>query len=133
MLGGGLLAGSIVTAHDGRAYRVIVRFPARKVTYVPVHAWGWGGRIAAIVAAAGVICTWLAWRLSTPLSRLGQAASKFASGDLKARAGAATFPSHPPEYRKLARDFDDMAGRIESLLIPNASYCATFRMNFAPR
>src|SRR5258708_16843089 len=96
MLGGELLAGSIVTAHDGRAYRVIVRFPPRKVAYLPVHAWSWSGRIAAIVVAAGLLCTWLAWRLSTPLSRLGQAASKFASGDLKARAGAATVPSPPP-------------------------------------
>jgi two-component system sensor histidine kinase CpxA len=116
MLGGELLAGSIVTAHDGRAYRVIIRFPARKVSYVPVRAWGWSGRIAAIVAAAGLLCIWLAWRLSAPLARLGQAAGKFASGDLKARAGAATFPSHPPEYRKLAHDFDEMAGRIETLV-----------------
>jgi two-component system sensor histidine kinase CpxA len=116
ILGGELLAGSIVTVHDGRVYRVIVRLPAGKFAYLPVRAWGWSGRIAAIVAAAGLLCTWLAWRLSTPLSRLGEAASKFASGDLKARAGAATFPSHPPEYRKLAHDFDEMAGRIETLV-----------------
>jgi two-component system sensor histidine kinase CpxA len=116
MLGDGLLAGSVISAHDGRAYRVIVRFPAHKAVKAPVNAWSWSGRIAAVVAAAGLLCTWLAWRLSTPLSRLGQATSKFASGDFKARADAATFPSHPPEYRRLAHDFDDMAGRIETLV-----------------
>jgi two-component system sensor histidine kinase CpxA len=116
MLGGELLAGSVVTARDGRVYRVIVRFPARKVPYAPVHAWGWSGRIAAIVAAAGLLCFWLAWRLSKPLESLRQAARRFASGDLKARAGASTFRSNPPEYRELARDFDEMAGRIETLI-----------------
>jgi signal transduction histidine kinase len=114
--GGELLAGRIVTAHDGRVYRAIVRFPARKIAKVPAQAWGWSGRIAAIIAAAGLLCTWVAWRLSTPLARLGQAASQFAAGDLTARAGAATFPSQPPEYRRLAHDFDDMAGRIETLV-----------------
>lgn len=116
MSGGGLLAGSAVTAHDGRAYRVIVRFPARSVAYVPIYAWGWIGRIAAIVAAAGLLCLWFAWRLSKPLDRLRQAARKFAAGDLKVRLGAATFPSNRPEYRELARDFDEMAGRIETLV-----------------
>src|ERR1051326_2086899 len=39
--GGGLLAGRMVTAHDGRAYGVIIRFPARRIANVPVYAWGW--------------------------------------------------------------------------------------------
>src|SRR5258708_24417067 len=112
----GEFAGSIVTAQDGGAYRVIVRVPARKVAKAPVQAWSWSGRIAAIVAAAGLLCIWVAWRLSAPLARLSRATSMFASGDLTARAGAATFPSQPPEYKKLARDFDDMAERIETLV-----------------
>jgi two-component system sensor histidine kinase CpxA len=117
LVGGGRLTGRILTADDGRGYRVIVRSPGgKKVAKGPVYAWGLSGRLAAIVAAAGLLCLWLAWRLSAPLARLGAAASQFASGDLTARAGAATFPSHPPEYRQLAHDFDDMAGRIETLV-----------------
>jgi signal transduction histidine kinase len=115
-LGPGLMAGSIVNGQDGRAYRVIVWFPARRVGYIPINAWGWTGRIAAIVATAGLLCSWLAWRLSAPLVRLRQAARRFASGDLKARSGASSFPANLPEYQELARDFDEMAGRIETLV-----------------
>ena len=116
MLGRGLLAGSIVPARDGRAWRVVLWFPSRRVPYVPINGWGWSGRIAAIVAAAGLLCSWLAWQLSAPLARLRQAARKLATGDLKARADVASFPSSFPEYVDLARDFDDMAGRIEMLV-----------------
>jgi signal transduction histidine kinase len=114
-LGSGLVAGSMAAAHNG-VYRVIVWFPARRVGYVPINAWGWTGRIAAIVAAAGILCSWLAWQLSTPLARLREAARRYASGDLKARAGVMNFPSTLPEYQDLARDFDEMAGRIETLV-----------------
>src|SRR5260221_5987213 len=62
--GGERLAGRIVAADDGRAYRVVIRFPARKVAKVPAQAWGWTGRIAAVVAVAGLLCILLAWRLS---------------------------------------------------------------------
>jgi two-component system sensor histidine kinase CpxA len=116
VLGAGLLAGSIVNGPDGRAYRVVVRFPARRVALVPVYAWGWIGRIGAVVVAAALLCSWLAWRLSKPLERLRQAARQFATGDLKARAGVSSFPSNPPEYRELASEFDEMAGRIEALV-----------------
>lgn len=113
VIAGGLLAGTVV---DGGADRVVVWFPARRVAYIPVFAWNWAGRIAAIVAAAGLLCLWLAWRLSTPLERLRQTARKFAAGDLKARVDASRFPCKPPEYRELAQDFDEMAGRIQTLV-----------------
>jgi signal transduction histidine kinase len=116
MFGRGLVAGSIVSTDAGHVYRVVVWFPSRRVPYVPINAWGWSGRIAVIVVAAGLLCSWLAWRLSTPLARLRGAARQFASGDLKARAGVSTFPDNLPEYRELARDFDEMASRIETLV-----------------
>lgn len=116
MFAGGLIGGSVAGARDGSAYRVIVWFPSRRVPNVPVNAWGWAGRLGAIVLVAGLLCSWLAWRLSWPLARLREAARRFAAGDLKARAGAADLPSYLPEYRELAGDFDEMAGRIESLV-----------------
>jgi two-component system sensor histidine kinase CpxA len=116
MLGGGLAAGSIVPARGGRTYRVVVWFPSRRVPYVPFNAWGWIGRISAIVVVAALLCSWLAWHLSTPLARLRQATRRFARGDLKARAAPSAFPAHLPEYRDLAYDFDEMAGRIETLV-----------------
>lgn len=116
MFAGGLLAGSIVTTPDGRPYRIVIWFPSRRVPYVPINGWGWVGRLAAIVAVAGLLCSWLAWRLSAPLAHLRQAARQFAAGDLKARTDASAIPIYLPEYRELARDFDEMAARIETLV-----------------
>jgi two-component system sensor histidine kinase CpxA len=112
----GLIAGSIVPAHGGGAYRVVIWFSSRRVPYVPINSWGWIVRIGAVILAAALVCSWLAWRLSLPLARLQQAARRFAAGDLGARAEASTFPSAPPEYKELARDFDEMAGRIQTLV-----------------
>jgi two-component system sensor histidine kinase CpxA len=110
------IAGSIVPSHRGGAYRVVIWFALRRVPYVPINTWGWIVRIGAIIVVAALLCSWLGWRLSVPLARLRQAARRFASGDLGARAEASTFPSAPPEYKELARDFDEMAGRIETLV-----------------
>jgi two-component system sensor histidine kinase CpxA len=112
----GLYAGSVIRTHDARDYRIVIWFPSRRAPGIPIRGWGWLGRLTAIFGSAGLLCSWLAWRLSSPLARLRQAARSFATGNLTARAGAATFPGNPPEYRELASDFDDMASRIETLL-----------------
>lgn len=114
--GRGLVAGRTVSLQDGRTLSVVFWFPSRQIPAFPLRPWAWFGRLATILVAAGVLCSWLAWRLSTPLLRMNEAARKFASGDLTARAGAASFPRHPPEYRELAGEFDEMAGRIEGLV-----------------
>lgn len=114
--GRGILAGSMVKGKLGREYRVIIAFPSRRGRNFPINVWGWVLRIATVLASALLLCSWLAWRLSTPLGRLQQAARKFATGDLGTRVQAESFPTHPPEYGELARDFDEMARRIEALL-----------------
>lgn len=114
--GGGVLAGSLVRGRDGGVYRIVVSFVSRRGPVIPMHAGGWVARVSAVLASAALLCSWLAWRLSTPLGRLRHATRKFAAGDLAVRAGAASFPAHPPEYGALARDFDEMAQRIEILV-----------------
>lgn len=113
-LGRVLLAGCVIGPPD-RARRVVIWLPAR-INAVPPRLGGWMVRIIAVLGGAVLLCSWLAKRLSDPLARLRQTARKFASGDLNARANASTFPRKPPEYRELASDFDDMAGRIEALV-----------------
>lgn len=114
--GGGLLAGSLVRGTDGQARRIVLWLPTRRVPGIPFNFWGWAWRLLTVAGIAVLFCTWLARRLSDPLARLRTAARRFATGDLAARAEPATFPANPPEYRELALDFDDMAGRIEALV-----------------
>jgi two-component system sensor histidine kinase CpxA len=114
--GKGVLAGSLVTGRDGRVYRTVISFVSRRSRVIPVNAWGWAVRIFSVLASTALLCSWLAWRLSTPLGILQQATRKFAAGDLSIRAGSASFPKYPPEYSELARDFDEMGHRIETLV-----------------
>lgn len=116
VLGRGLAAGKAVLLHDSRPLRVVFWFPSRQVPSFPQHPWAWFGRLTTILVSVGLLCSWLAWRLSAPLLRLNAAARRFASGDLAARAGAGSFPRRPPEYRELAHEFDEMAERIETLV-----------------
>jgi two-component system, OmpR family, sensor histidine kinase CpxA len=116
-LAGGLHTGSIVAADDGRAYRVIVRLPKGSTAGMPTQKiWAWSGRIAVMVAVAGLFCLWVAWRLSAPLLHLRRVARRFATGDLKTRAGASMSSNSLAEYKDLAGDFDEMAERIEALI-----------------
>ena len=112
----GLLAGVAVRGSGAKVYRVVISFVSRRAFSTPLNGIGWAARIGLILAAASLLCSWLALRLANPLSRLQQATRKFASGELSARVGANSFPRSPPEYGELARDFDDMANRIETLV-----------------
>lgn len=64
---------------------------------------------------SGIVSYGLAWRLSSPIGRLRQATHELSAGNLTARAGA-ELHGRKDEIGALARDFDGMAGRIESLV-----------------
>jgi len=64
------------------------------------------------LAAAVLLCYWLAWHLTSPVRALQRAVERFGSGDLSARVGS----TRRDELGQLARTFDRMAGRIETLL-----------------
>jgi two-component system sensor histidine kinase CpxA len=67
----------------------------------------------AFVMAAGVLlCYWLALYLTSPVRKLEKAVERFGRGDLSARVGS----NRGDELGQLARTFDRMAGRIETLL-----------------
>src|SRR5208337_3947522 len=64
------------------------------------------------LAAAVLLCNWLALHLTSPVRALQKAVERFGAGDLTARVGSA----RRDELGQLARTFDRMAGRIETLL-----------------
>jgi len=65
-----------------------------------------------MMAAAVLLCYWLAFHLTSPLRALQKAVERFGRGDLSARVNSA----RRDEMGQLARTFDRMAGRIETLL-----------------
>ena len=65
-----------------------------------------------VMAAAVFFCYWLALYFTRPVRRLQKAMERFGKGDFSARSGA----TRRDELGDLARAFDLMAGRIETLL-----------------
>ena len=72
-----------------------------------------GGAVA--LALSGLVCWGLVRYLTAPLITLRNATQKLAAGDLAARTGA-NRNGRRDEVGDLGRDFDIMAGRIESLI-----------------
>lgn len=72
-------------------------------------------QIAGIVLTAGLGCYGLARYLSSPIAKLRLATQKLANGDLHTRVAEKVGNRHD-ELASLARDFDEMAERIENLL-----------------
>ena len=71
-------------------------------------------QLLAVLATAGLVCYWLARYLTAPVVRLRAATRRLADGDLSARVGGTG--RRRDELAELGRDFDLMAGRIESLI-----------------
>ncbi len=84
--------------------------------------WAWLAAVAlAGLAAAAVAAIALARWVSRPLSSLDAAAQRLGSGELDTRSAAG---NGPPEVRRLARNFNGMAGRLESLVHGNRATMA---------
>jgi two-component system sensor histidine kinase CpxA len=67
------------------------------------------------ILISGLICYWLTRYLTRPILRLRVAAGQISGGDLGARAEA-RLAKRRDEFGELVRDFNTMAGRIESLV-----------------
>ena len=72
-------------------------------------------QILAVILTAGLLCFGLARYISSPIDKLRKATQKLAEGDLQTRV-APEVGNRTDELASLARDFDEMAERIENLL-----------------
>ncbi len=104
-----------VQSHSGRPYFFVHAFPE----FLEGQLFGTPARLAlqilVVLLSAGLGCYLLAWYLTAPLVQLRTAAQQFATGNLAARVGN-SLGKRRDEATELARDFDRMAERIESLI-----------------
>jgi len=77
-----------------------------------VGAWFLQPEHIFVIAATFLLCYWLAFHLTRPVRRLQRAVESFGRGDLSARAGSL----RKDELGQLARTFDRMAERLETLM-----------------
>ncbi len=104
-----------MTDHDGAYYVFVGEIPGFRRLTLPSSALDrtimWGGSLLVV----GVVCYWLARSFAKPLLKMRGATRQIAGGDLTVRVGRAV-GRRRDEIGKLARDFDGMAARIESLM-----------------
>jgi two-component system sensor histidine kinase CpxA len=105
-------------APDGHRYTLAFELPPGPRVFFGPHGFPVTGLVISILSS-GLVCYFLAYYLTSPIVRLRAATQRLSAGDLTARAG--TLPmGRRDELAQLVRDFDGMAGRIESLVTAQA-------------
>jgi two-component system OmpR family sensor kinase len=105
--------GQAVTGRDGITRQLVAMrrprppFPSMEIV--------WATQIAVSLLVIGVVGWWIARTIALPVAAVREAARRFAGGDLAARVPA-RYTRAGDEVGDLARDFDRMAGRIETLV-----------------
>jgi signal transduction histidine kinase len=94
------------TSDDGRYWFFFI------VPRLPVGLWFLQPEHLFVMGVGVLLCYWLAFYLTRPVRRLQRAVERFGHGDLNARSGSV----RQDELGELARTFDRMADRIETLL-----------------
>ncbi|HSU26526.1 MAG TPA: ATP-binding protein [Pyrinomonadaceae bacterium] len=100
---------------NGDRYVLIIRWDRPKPTPFFGESPLRYARYGALFLTALLLCYALARYLSSPIGKIRMATRKLAGGDLKTRVADEIGGRHD-ELGSLARDFDDMAERIESLV-----------------
>jgi len=96
----------VVEASEDGGHRLIILAPP------PLDVWAFAPYYALIIVAIAFLCWLLAIGIVTPLRGVAAAVDRFGRGDLTTRVPAA----RADEIGHLARAFNEMAGRIETLL-----------------
>jgi len=107
----GHLAGIRLHSHSGREYTFVTAVPKRETG-------GFWSRtfVVSLILTGALLCYLLARYVTAPMLHLRALTSRFSNGDLTARITETTVLSRQDEIGGLARDFNQMAGRIEALM-----------------
>jgi len=117
MMGNRNAVAGMVTGPQGQRFIVSVALPGkpgpRDLIRGMTHGFlGW--QLLVLLLITAVVCYLLARSLTSPIKRLREATCRFADGDLSTRIGDQVKGGH--ELAELARDFDNMAAKIEALV-----------------
>jgi two-component system sensor histidine kinase CpxA len=105
---------SVINRPEGSYFFVAVVHPFRASFAQPMIR-GALLKFSIAILAAGVLCFLLARHFAEPIRKLQTVATRIAGGELSVRAKP-LLPYREDELGELARDFDRMADRVESLL-----------------
>lgn len=100
---------------DGRRYMLVIQWDRQSPPPLFYGSTPGYVRLAGLLLTALIACTLLALYLSSPIRKLREATNKFAAGELSTRV-AGRVGRRRDEIADLAKDFDDMAERIEGLV-----------------
>ena len=109
------IAGKKILLRNGQTYYYIIEYKRPPRTSFLTEAKNRILQILAVIFSAGLGCYWLARYLSSPIGKLRTATQKLAGGDLQTRVADEVGNRHD-ELAALAKDFDEMAERIENLI-----------------
>ncbi len=104
-----------VNLSDGKRMVLAVRWAPPRAPSLFFDSWLGYMRLGGLALVALIVSFMLALYLTTPIRKLRNATNRLADGDLKTRVESRLGRRHD-ELGDLARDFDDMAARIESLI-----------------
>jgi two-component system sensor histidine kinase CpxA len=99
---------------DGSEFVMLIQLKRFQPVAAPDrNTWIW--RILAVILTGGLVCYGLARYLTSPIVKLQRATKRLAEGELQTRLGKKGSRGGD-ELSQLARDFDEMAERIETLV-----------------
>jgi signal transduction histidine kinase len=122
-LGTKVLYVAVPVASAGSVFGAVrVTYPTAALDARVTHYWfGLAGIAIVMLLVATIVGLVLARSVTRPLGRVERATAAFGGGDLSARVGA---PGGPPIVRSLAGSFDDMAARLEDLVVAQDAFVA---------
>jgi len=101
---------------DGRRFVLVLQWERTAPPNLFYGSWLGLLRLGGLLLTAVIVCYVLALYLTSPIRKIRQATHELADGDLQTRV-ATRIGRRRDELADLARDFDLMAERIESLLV----------------
>ncbi len=109
------LGAAPVTFPDGRRFVLVLQWERQSAPSLFFGSWLGYLRLTGLLLTAVVVCYLLALYLTSPIRKLRRATNRLAEGQLDTRV-ASEVGRRRDELADLARDFDEMAERIESLI-----------------